>query len=341
MPSPSDQRSASVLQAVYDLLVANDRWPTFGELDHHLDQRNEPAAEDLVISMPAGLVYGVGAGSRPIRDEQQIALSAAGLAAVPTATDDLSAFLQVVAEAARLEAARQSPSAEIRLTTTEVRRLLGLRPSQRRSTSLLRRLRSMLNVEHCGWTQFSGDENWSFTFDRRVRRFRNVSSVSDYWSRAHPDPVLPSAIAPASDAALVAASPSASPGWAALLHRTILEATWSRISTGHLDDAVEEAWKVVASHLRGQTGLSSDGVQLVNRALGSRGMLVLADTDTPQGVNDQEGHFHLARGLVQAGRNVRAHRLSEPGPAEADAATFILLASYLLGRLEAGSETDQ
>lgn len=119
LPEPRDHREGRVVAAVFTLLREACRWPTFEVLDRFLDGQGEPDAEGLLAGMPLGLVHGAGPNSRPIRDDQEIGLTVAGLASVDAASEDVGLFLDLVRLAADLESAGLS-GAPVPILTAEI-----------------------------------------------------------------------------------------------------------------------------------------------------------------------------------------------------------------------------
>ena len=62
MPTPPNQRASTVLSAIHSLFFATGDWPSFADVDHYLVPRGEVDSEDVVATMPAGLLYGVTPG---------------------------------------------------------------------------------------------------------------------------------------------------------------------------------------------------------------------------------------------------------------------------------------
>lgn len=294
--------------------------------------------------MPVGLVVGVGRTSRPIRDDQEVALSIAALVLLDEAKEDVGMFLRLLRQAAALEASLPVGASQPQLAIFDVHPS-GVVPLVGRRGAL-ERVGCLLRVEHWGWNLASGDTDWSFKFDRRIRRLSEVETVEDYWSETHPapervQPRVPSAVfdslGPLDPA--YGTEPLAVPKWAELLHPSIAAVAIPRLRVGHGDNAVEEAWKVVAELLRCVSGLEGDGVSLVNHALGNKGPVQLADRSTDRGRDEHDGYADLLRGLVRVGRNLRAHRPSDPDVDENEVAIFLVLASHLLRRLELAEPT--
>lgn len=341
LPVPSNPRETVALNAVFALFRASGRWPLFADLDRYLDARGEPSGEEVLLEMRPGLLYGVGPYSRPIRNDQPVGLTLAGLAACEGSAEDVTIFLQLVGLAATMESGREPGSPEPTITPDIASRHLRL-PAAGRS-DLLDRAGEVLGAEQWGWTGWGRDAEtavWSFSFDRRVRRFRGVNSIEHYWSLAHPAESVeaPRALEP-EVTPLAMSSVSLDDTWVPLLHPAVRVVAEPRLASGHADNAVEEAWKVVAAALRELSGLDLDGVDLVNQAFGSKGSFRFADMSTAQGRNEHDGFTNLMRGLAQAGRNLRAHRPSDPSADESEVATMLLLASVCLDRIDKLSPT--
>jgi uncharacterized protein (TIGR02391 family) len=341
LPVPSDPREAAVLNAIFVLFRATGRWPAFADLDRYLDAHAEPDSEGVLLGMGPALLYGVAPHTRPLRNDQPVGLTLAGLAACEGSDEDVSTFLGLVGLAATIEAEREIGSPEPTITPKIASDRLRL-PAAGRS-ELLDRAGEVLATEPWGWTGYARDAEtsaWSFSFDRRVRRFRAVDSIERYWSLAHPAEVVEVSMAVEPEVMPPAASAvTLDDTWIRLLHPEVRAIAESRLAAGHADNAVEEAWKVVAAALRELSGLDHDGVDLINQAFGSKGSLRFADTSTAQGRSEHEGFTNLMRGLAQAGRNLRAHRPSDQPADEAEVATMLLLASVCLDRIDKLSPT--
>ncbi len=335
LPVPSSPRETVALNAVFALFRATGRRPLFADLDRYLDARGEPDGEDVLLGMPPGLLHGVGPHARPLRDDQPVGLKVAGLASCEGSAEDVDIFLQLVRLAAAIEADREPGAPEPTITPEIASRHLRL-PAAGRSV-LLDRAGEVLGVEQWGWTGWSRDADtaaWSFSFGRRVRPFRGVDSIEHYWTLAHPADEVGVARVVEPDVMTPRAPIPLDGTWVPLLHPDIRAAAESRLASGHADNAVEEAWKVLAASLRALSGLDLDGVDLVNQAFGAKGSVRFADTSTAQGRNEHEGFTSLMRGLAQAGRNLRAHRPSDPAADETEVAAMLLLASVCLDRIE-------
>ncbi|MEX1134971.1 MAG: TIGR02391 family protein [Acidimicrobiia bacterium] len=334
LPTPPDERHQAAIEGVYTLFQANSRWPTFAELDRHMDQRGEPNVEEILVSMPEGLLLGVSPASAQVRDEQEVGLSVAALACCLSAEEDLDVFLRIIRFAVTMEQDANANQQHFELLAGDVREAIRLPAAGR--NNLLERAGALLRIEHWGWTQASGEgPEWSFVFNRRVRRLRGFASVDEYWERTrnHPKPP-PQATSPSVLAPIESGASDGQIAWAFFLHPEIERVALPRFVAGHRDNAVEEACKLVAEALRKVSGLSMDGIDLVNRTLGSKGTVRLGDPESDQGRNEHDGYSDLLRGLMRIGRNLRAHRPSNPEADETEVASLLLLASLCLRRLD-------
>lgn len=191
MPRPADPSTLKVINLTYTLLQRHLRWPRFDELDWELDRFTGLQADTELLRAEPKLFYGFSQGTTAFRDDQQIALSIAGLTACEAAAEDLRAFLDVVRRAVQIrDAVPPGDDSEARISTEDVARVLPAAGRQ----EMLARLGAILGVENWGWKSASNKNSasWSFSIDRRIRRLRGLVDVGDYWSRVHePDDVAP------------------------------------------------------------------------------------------------------------------------------------------------------
>ena len=228
VPVPPDARSAKVVDTIYRLFFARGSWPSFTELDRYLDIHDEPDAEAVLLGLPTGIAYGV--GMPPLRDDQEIALTVAGLAACPNAAEDLEIFLRVVRHAADLEQEQLPGEPKPEVTSASIIRRVELPAAGR--ADLVCRVGALLRVEQWGWASASqNDEGWSFTVDRRVRRLRGVATIADYWARTREEVAAPAPVTPREDQALRVRA------WLEL-HRTIPRLVIVNASDGEIRDVV-------------------------------------------------------------------------------------------------------
>lgn len=118
-----------------------------------------------------------------------------------------------------------------------------------------------------------------------------------------------------------------------LLHPTIIESSWPQYRTGHLRDAVFNAFVAIGDLLRALTGLTLDGKPLVEQALSVQNpLLVLSTTDTESGRNDQVGFMQIISGAFTGIRNPKAHSLQHD-LTPLKVAQYLVFASLLARRL--------
>jgi hypothetical protein len=355
LPTPPDARSATVIRAAFALFLAESAWPRFVDLDCLLDRQGESDREKVLMNLPAGLVYGIGPGSLPIADDDVVALSVAAMATCDDASDLLDLFLAVVAHAAALEAERDVGEAKPTLSATDVHRLVARVPAAIRP-DLVARIGEILKVENWGWSGRSEGPPWSFTFGRRVRPFRGISSLADYWELAHPhdgeamQPQQTIGTAGTPEASWIEAPPQSIPGSHAesdqrvlagssfddlRLHPWVARAAASLWETGHRRQAVEEAARSIETHLRARLNVDGGtGARLVTDAFTTsdprpgrpRLRFRQVAPRSESWTNAHEGAMSFGRGCMMRVRNMytHGHEPAEHEPQEALAALSLL-----------------
>ncbi|MFI1436490.1 TIGR02391 family protein [Streptomyces lydicus] len=193
---------------------------------------------------------------------------------------------------------------------------------------------------------FSDDYGWELRFDRTIRPFAGVETITDYWRRRR-DLVLNlgvarmvAAVAPEPDREehgvdCPARSEDAS-RWSVecSLHDGIVEAVADRYATGHLADAVQKAFQAVEYRVQRLLDSSEVGAKLMGNAFGGVApRLTVARADGASQVSEQDGFRDLFRGAMSGLRNPRAH-----GPhyaeEEAEVLEMLAFASLLMRRLD-------
>lgn len=125
-----------------------------------------------------------------------------------------------------------------------------------------------------------------------------------------------------------------------LLHPIIIESSWAQFRTGYLRDSVLNALIAIGDLLRSRTGLTEDGVSLVEKALSEKKPLLLFNTlETESGRNDQLGFMKILSGAFLGIRNPKAHSLQHDlDPLKA--AQYLVFASLLARRIAESKRTD-
>ncbi len=190
MPAAGSDDGRRLVQTIWSLFEQVGDWPTVGQVANRLDLRHDVAFEDVLPEVPAALFYGVHPGRVP-SDEETIGLTIAGAAAAQGSAEDLRLVVAAVGLAARMQQGWEPPAAnsgaELTFAATDLDKEV-LVPAAGRSV-LLARVGALLRTENWGWKIAGhGDSSdaWTFSIDRRVRRFRGVADVADFWARAHP-----------------------------------------------------------------------------------------------------------------------------------------------------------
>lgn len=120
------------------------------------------------------------------------------------------------------------------------------------------------------------------------------------------------------------------------VHGEVLRFCRAELLEDNYFHAVLEATKGVAERIRGLTGLTSDGEQLVDAAFGGdEPLLAINSLETKTEHSEQKGFANLLRGMFGTFRNPGAHvpRIYWP-VTEADALDLLSLASYFHRRLD-------
>ncbi len=190
MPAPGSQDARRLVQTVWDLFEQVCNWPTVGQVANRLDRGHDLAFEEALPDVSAALLYGVHPARMP-SDDEIIGLTLAGAAAAEGSSEDVRLAVAAVGLAADMQRSWEqplaSPGVELSFAAADLTRR-ALVPAAGRAV-LLARVGVLLRTDNWGWKSASHGvtpEAWSFSLDRRVRRFRGVADVADFWARAHP-----------------------------------------------------------------------------------------------------------------------------------------------------------
>lgn len=125
------------------------------------------------------------------------------------------------------------------------------------------------------------------------------------------------------------------------VHPDVLKFCRAELVQENYFHAVFEATKSVADKLRDLTGLTSDGAELVGKALAGQTPLIAINTlQTETERSEQSGFVNLLKGMFGTFRNVTAHAPKIKWPiSEEDALDLLSLASYLHRRLDTAVRT--
>lgn len=125
------------------------------------------------------------------------------------------------------------------------------------------------------------------------------------------------------------------------VHPNVLKFCQAELVQDNYFHAVLEATKSVADKIRERTGLTADGAELVDQALGGRQpTLAINSLQTDTERSEQSGFVNLLKGTFGTFRNVTGHAPKIYWPMkEEDALDLLSLASYLHRRLDSAART--
>lgn len=119
-----------------------------------------------------------------------------------------------------------------------------------------------------------------------------------------------------------------------LLHPIISENCLPHFKSGHLRDAVLNAFIAIGDLLRKKTGLVLDGKALVEQALSiHKPFLVMSELETESRKNDQLGFMSMLSGAFTGIRNPKAHSMQHDLD-NLKAAQYLVFASMLARRID-------
>jgi uncharacterized protein (TIGR02391 family) len=126
------------------------------------------------------------------------------------------------------------------------------------------------------------------------------------------------------------------------VHAEVLNYCRAELLDENYFHAVFESTKGVAERIRGMSGLTADGAELVNRAFSTQNpILVLGSLATESEKSEQKGFAHLLVGLFGAVRNPLAHAPKTNWPmSEQDALDILTLVSLIHRKLDRTYKAD-
>jgi predicted nucleotide-binding protein len=185
MPTPPAGRCQQLVQATWNFAQEQLRWPTFAELDRMVDRDFGIEILGALREMPPGILYGAGPGSPAIpADSQRIGLTVAGIAACPGTDEILSLYIDFIQLATQAERNWRPPSGK-----PDSGPQLGIGDlyshTRVKARSAHEILPLIIETEQMGWgvISFRTRHDWGVSLTRDIRRFRNIASIDDYWSK--------------------------------------------------------------------------------------------------------------------------------------------------------------
>ncbi|MGN6187476.1 MAG: TIGR02391 family protein [Conexibacter sp.] len=314
-----------VLEIVWEQYASDGAWPDPARLTRERfmqrPRRNYTAIAEQMPT-PLGGLRLVGQGT-----ERVVALTPRALTHVAGARPLLDDFLRLIRLAVKRFAEPAQPpfvrSTELPVSEERARQLDEMAMAD---SWLLRP-----HGGEPGALQLAIDERAAMAVAEVATLEEYFDAQAEAWWRS---PALPHLLPPAPtpvDAADAAVEPTFR---LALdeLHPTVVDACVSHFESGHPADAVRHAVTAVLDELRALAGLELDGEQLVGRALGSNGEVVVADLRTETGRSIQRGVLQIMQGVVAAIRNPLAHRRIEMDQSEA--LEQVALLSFAMRQIE-------
>lgn len=190
VPVPQNDAQRTLLHAVWDLLIQTSAWPSTQALDRLLDRSHDIDLYAVADRLPMGLV--IPGHLRSWQPDDPVKLTVAGIAACRGSDQHLNAFVDCLRLAADLEREWDGDSTEYGgpgLTRAVVLESSVRLPASGRD-DFVTQLGHILAAEQWGWsshgTSDAGEKRWWFGVGRDVRRWRDLSSISDYLTRTRP-----------------------------------------------------------------------------------------------------------------------------------------------------------
>jgi hypothetical protein len=180
LPEVSDNQR-KLLQETYDGFRQAGSWPTMAYIDLRLDQDHGLDANDILNTMPAGLVH---RGPNFTSVDSRLVVTAAGLAFIPDAAKDLENFLRLVRACAARESECGFGPLEIGSYSLGASDSDAIWSAGITADEALRAL-AILQVENL-YDRLSGigiGDSWEVGFGREIRRYRDLTDLADYISR--------------------------------------------------------------------------------------------------------------------------------------------------------------
>lgn len=185
LPIPPDDDVQLLLDTVWAETV--EHWPQYAIVDRLLYSDHNLDIDELVRRTPGELLIGGrGGGGAAPSPQDQLKLTVAGVAACHDMDAEIDAFLAAVRLAVEAEAEDPRSADQPSITANQVIR--GASDGQTRAdspeTAMLARRVGLLVVNE-PWTSWSSlyEGGWEIRPDRRVRRYRDVVNIADYWDR--------------------------------------------------------------------------------------------------------------------------------------------------------------
>lgn len=169
------------LQQIFNCLRQDNRWPTFGKLDHWFTYYHPDLdIEEIWKSLPQGLTNYMDLN----QPESQATLTIPAIYLLENNRDALSIFLVLLKRC--VDAYMSFPANDLKISSERIIQdyAFAWDIAVHQGGLLLR-----AEAEPGIWKSFTGpDESgrWECTLDRQVRRFRNITTIEEYLEKRNP-----------------------------------------------------------------------------------------------------------------------------------------------------------
>lgn len=171
-----------ILNTTYEYFDQHGEWPPYKYIDAVLDKDYGVDLEGTLPAMPRQFLYGY---PERYRLGERVTLSLLGLTQIPDAAPDLDLFVQVlrrlVDQQRNFIPDPSSPDQDLQITSNDI--LASLPAPVPRSDVALRKLYQLLQQDSNAWSGIAGSSDgssWSLTISPTIRRYREVTTFSDY-----------------------------------------------------------------------------------------------------------------------------------------------------------------
>jgi uncharacterized protein (TIGR02391 family) len=329
---PSPQHLV-LLNEVYGVFRKDASWPVYDYLDRRLDQAHGLVIDDVVATMPEGLlrIY------EPIREDREVMVRVAGMLYCDGADGDVELFMRAlrwcVAKETGFKPKSPTASEQLNVPTDEV--AADWAKAGITTTPLdFDRLRGTFEAEWIRVSVSGMPGQWSWTIPKDIRRFRPVRNVYDYLRVIAEDkpeavPANPLVnrgptilVQPPQQVRVVGGATALNDGAVLTvesLHPIIRDACADLFEGNHYRQGVLDAALALRDFVREESGLlETNDRTLISKALaGKHPRIVVSDAAGGQGTNMREGTAYLALGIFARLRNVLTHEKLEIEPHEA------------------------
>jgi uncharacterized protein (TIGR02391 family) len=340
-----------LFQEIYGVFARDGSWPIHQYLDAQLDQKHGLVLDDVLASLPEGLlrVY------QPVRDDTEIMLRIAGMLYCDGTDGDVSLFVRglrwCVAKQAAFQPKSATASEQLNVSTHEV--IEEWAQGGIDATEMdLDKLHRMFESEWIGVSRSGMPGTWRWTIPKDIRRFRPVGNVYDYLrviadDKPHLIPAnplvhqAPNVLSPRAQPVEVVDSGNGERQLPTLtvdsLHPLVRDACAELFAGKHYRQGVLDAALGLRDLVRDKSGISeTNDSTLMGKALGGKDpAIVVSQAPGDQGKNMQQGTTYLALGVAARVRNVLAHEKLELDPGQA--MEMVAVISRVVRDIEGGS----